>query len=246
MRMLLTVAVMLMLHAGAAHAQVMKEYRYVSDGIYPIRTGLGLTTMIELSASENVQDYSLGFTSAWDVSRRGNVFYLRPKSVDADTNMVVRTETHAYIFELKVVAGDWRELDQAKASGVNYKVVFQYPGDNRFTQAAKDKPAEAGQGLQPGRGYHFDYEYATRSRAAWLIPVHVYDDGRFTYIELGDMRGQPTGNFPAVYARERERSEEFALNTTVQGNTIVVHGVYPYLLVRQGGNVIGLRRGGAK
>lgn len=240
------VMLMGLLLAGAAHAQVMKAYRYVDDGIYVVRTGLGLTTMVELDENENVQDYSLGFTSAWDVSRRGHVFYLRPKSMDADTNMVVRTETHAYIFELKVVAGDWRQLDQAKSSGVNYKVTFDYPGDARFKQAPKDKPADATSGLQPGRGYNFDYEYATRSRAPWLVPRHVYDDGRFTYIVLGDMRGQPTGNFPAVYARERERSEEFALNTTVQGETIVVHGVYPYVLMRQGENVIGLRRGGAK
>lgn len=246
MRMMRRAVLLGLLLPCATHAQVMKAYRYVDDGIYTVSTGLGLTTMVELGASENVEDYSLGFTSAWDVSRRGNVFYLRPKSMDADTNMMVRTETHTYIFELKVVAGDWRQLDQAKSSGVNYKVTFEYPGDARFTRVAKDKPTDAAGGLQPGRGYHFDYEYATRSRAPWLVPRHVYDDGRFTYIVLGDMRGQPTGNFPAVYARERERSEEFAINTTVQGETIVVHGVYPYLLMRQGENVIGLRRGGAR
>ena len=38
-------------------------------------------------------------------------------------------------------------------------------------------------------------------------------------------------------------STRFLLNTTVEGNTIIVHGVYPYLVMRQGENVIGLRRG---
>ena len=73
--------------------------------------------------------------------------------------------------------------------------------------------------------------------------MNAYDDGRFTYVKLSDMKGLPTGNFPAVYGREREGAEEFLLNTTVEGNTIIVHGVYPYLVMRQGENVIGLRRG---
>lgn len=235
--------VLLALHAGAVHAQVMKEYTYVPDGIYTVRTGLGITTMVELSPSENVLDYSLGFSSGWDVSRRDNIFYLRPKNVDVDTNLMVRTETHAYIFELKVVATNWRELEQAKNAGVNYKVVFKYPSDARFTAKPEEKPAELKTGIQSGRLYNFNYEYATRSRAPWLVPNNVYDDGRFTYIQLNDMKGLPTGNFPAVYAREQLRSEEFLLNTTVEGNTIIVHGVYPYLVMRQGENVIGLRRG---
>ena len=230
-------------HTGAVRAQVVKEYTYEADAIYTVRTGLGITTMVELSASETVLDYSVGFSSGWDVSRRDNIFYLRPKNVDVDTNLMVRTETNSYLFELKVVATDWRQLEQAKNAGVNYKVVFRYPSDARFTAKPDEKPAELKTGIQSGRQYNFNYEYATRSLATWLIPVNAYDDGRFTYVKLSDMRGLPTGNFPAVYGREREGAEEFLLNTTVEGNTIIVHGVYPYLVMRQGENVIGLRRG---
>ncbi|RMH91061.1 type IV secretion system protein VirB9 [Lysobacter pythonis] len=227
-----------------AQAQAIQEYRYEPGRIYPIRTGLGITTAIELSPNENVLDYSLGFSSGWDVSRRDNVFYLRPKNVDVDTNMMVRTETNAYIFELKVVATDWRALEQAKQAGVQYKVVFNYPADASFAVVKEaPKPAEASTALDPSRLYNFNYDYSTRSKASWLVPVSVYDDGRFTYIKMNDMRGIPTGNFPAVYGRESKRSEEFLLNTTVEDNTIIVHGIHPYLLIRQGNNVIGLRRG---
>jgi len=45
-----------------------------------------------------------------------------------------------------------------------------------------------------------------------------------------------------VFGRERERSEDFVVNTTVEGSTLVVHGVYPYLVIRHGTNVVGLRR----
>lgn len=228
-----------------AAAQVIQEYEYEPNRIYQVRTGLGIATQIELSPNEQILDYSTGFSNGWDLSRRDNVFYLKPKNVDVDTNMMVRTATHSYIFELKVVATDWRALEQAKNSGVQYKVKFVYPSDAEFVagNATDEAPRpELSTQLDRNRQYNFDYEYATRTRQSWLIPANVYDDGRFTYVRMSDVKSIPTGNFPAVFAREREESEDFVVNTTVEGNTIVVHGTYPYLVVRHGSNVVGLRR----
>ncbi len=74
------------------------------------------------------------------------------------------------------------------------------------------------------------------------MPINVYDDGRFTYIRMSDMKNIPTGNFPAVFARNKERGDEFVINSTVENNTIIVHGTYPFLTIRHGRNVVGLRR----
>lgn len=225
-------------------AQVIQEYEYEPNRIYQVRTGLGITTQIELSPNEKILDYSTGFSSGWDLSRRDNVFYLKPKNVDVDTNMMVRTETHSYIFELKVVATDWRALEQAKHAGVQYKIKFVYPSDAEFasTSAKEELRPELSTQLDRNRAYNFDYQYATRSRQPWLIPTSVYDDGQFTYVRMSDLKNFPTGNFPAVFAREREGSEDFVVNTTVEDNTIIVHGTYPYLIIRHGKNVVGLRR----
>lgn len=233
----------------ASHAQAVQQYEYRTDAIYPVRTGLGITTQITLSPEERILDYSAGFSSGWELTRRDNVFYLKPKNVDVDTNLMVRTATHSYIFELKVVATDWKALDQAKRAGVQYKITFTYPTDASFSQERKkgNQPPLLDTHLVPGRPYNFDYDYATRSRKApWLVPAHVYDDGRFTYIQLSDLKRFPTGDFPAVFMRETEHGEDSLVNTTVQGNTIVVHGTYPYLVIRQGDNVVGLRRNPAK
>ncbi|MFC5577771.1 TrbG/VirB9 family P-type conjugative transfer protein [Lysobacter niabensis] len=227
-----------------AAAQVIQEYEYEPNRIYQVRTGLGIATQIELSPNEQVIDYSTGFSNGWDLSRRDNVFYLKPKNIDVDTNMMVRTATHSYIFELKVVATDWRALEQAKNAGVQYKVKFVYPSDAEFAAGnAKDAPQpELSTKLDRNRQYNFDYQYATKTRQSWLIPVNVYDDGRFTYVRMSDNKNIPTGSFPAVFAREREGGEDFVVNTTVEDNTIIVHGTYPYLIVRHGSNVVGLRR----
>jgi type IV secretion system protein VirB9 len=232
--------------AQTATAQVVQQYEFQPDRIYQVHTGLGITTQIELSPNEKILDYSTGFSSGWDLTRRNNVFYLKPKNVDVDTNMLIRTDTHSYIFELKVVATDWKSLDQAKRAGVQYKIAFAYSGDTSFSDEARkvaDVP-ELSTALIKGRSYNFDYDYATHDirKTPWLIPINVYDDGQFTYIRMGDLKQFPTGNFPAVFMREKEHGEDSVVNTTVEGNTIIVHGTYPYLIIRQDKNVVGLRR----
>lgn len=227
--------------AMPAMAQVIDEYDYQPNRIYPVRTGLGITTQIELSPNETILDYSTGFSSGWELTRRDNVFYLKPKNVDVDTNMMVRTARHSYIFELKVVATDWIALEQAKRAGVQYKITFKYPNNTEFS-AEVETASQLDTGLSQDRNYNFDYDYATGSRQSWLIPTNVYDDGRFTYVKMSDLTRFPTGNFPAVFGRESEDGEDFVVNTTVQDNTLVVHGTYPFLVIRHGGNVVGLRR----
>lgn len=228
-----------------ATAQTLTRYDFRPDAIYPVRTGLGITTQIELSTNEKVLDYSTGFSGGWDLTRRDNVFYLKPKNVDVDTNMMVRTSTHSYIFELKVVATDWKTLAQARRAGVQYKITFNYPADTSFANQKKKQLQSPAQDstLLPNRSYNFNYEYATKSTAApWLVPANVYDDGRFTYIKMSDLKAFPTGDFPAVYMREHEHSEDSLVNTTVEGDTIIVHGTYNYLVIRHGNDVVGLRR----
>jgi type IV secretion system protein VirB9 len=236
--------------AMPAFAQVIVEYEYEPDRIYEVRTGLGITTQIELSPSEDILDYSTGFNSGWELNRRDNVFYLKPKNVDVDTNMMVRTATHSYLFELKVVATDWTALEQAKRAGVHYKIAFSYPNNTVFSAAAaaeakggpKPRQSEIDTEIDKARAYYFDYSYSTRTKNKWLVPVNVYDDGQFTYIRFNNINRFPTGDFPAVFGREREGSEDFLVNTTVEDNTLVVHGTYPFLVVRHGKNVVGLRR----
>lgn len=124
---------------------------------------------------------------------------------------------------------------------MHYKVAFRYPDDTKFKPDADTAPALS-TAISPGRAYHFDYDYATRTRLRALVPVSVHDDGQFTYVRMSDATPFPSGSFPAVFGREREGSEDFVVNTTVENNTLIVHGTYRYLVIRHGDNVVGLRR----
>lgn len=229
----------------AAMAQPIQQYTYEEGRIYPVRAGLGITTQIELGPDEEILDFSTGFSSGWDLTRRGNVFYLKPRNTDVDTNMLVRTANHAYIFELKVVATDWTALEQAKNAGVQYRITFTYPGQATVPESPVETAPPAHQlstALHRDRSYNFSYDYTSSGPHAWLVPSNVYDDGRFTYLRMGALDAFPSGNFPAVFAREREDGEDFLVNTTVEANTLVVHGTYPFLVIRHGRHAVGLRR----
>lgn len=226
----------------AQSTDVVARYEYREGGVFAVRTGLGIATTIELDPADGVLDFSVGFNGGWDVVRRGSVFYVKPRNVDVDTNLLVRTARRNYIFELQVVATDWRKLDQARREGVHYRVVFDYPKDEAEPVTPTEEVTQVSSAIEPRRSYHYDYEVSTRTRRDWLRPAAVYDDGQFTYIRLPNPENIPSGNWPSVFARHERHDEDFVVNSSIEKNTIVVHGIYPFLVIRHGEDVVGLRR----
>lgn len=153
--------------------------------------------------------------------------------------MIVRTQAHQYIFELKVVSANWKTLSDVKTKGVNYKIKFRYPSYTDFNLPAA---SQSGYSLRydPSKTYHTNYDVSVGKGSEWLVPLKAYDDEKFTYIYLN--KGKFSGDFPTVYGRKSERGEEFVLNSNVEDNIIIVHGTYPILVLRHGKNVVGLRR----
>ena len=87
-----------LLPALSLATEAITRYTYAEGGIFPIRTGLGIATTIELDPTDPVLDYSTGFSGGWEIVRREHLFYIKPKNVDVDTNMLVRTQRRSYIF----------------------------------------------------------------------------------------------------------------------------------------------------
>jgi len=220
------------------------RYTYEDGKIFSVRTGLGIATTLELDPGDAVLDYSAGFSSGWDIVRRDSLFYLKPKNVDVDTNLLIRTQKRSYIIELQVVASDWRKLDEARRDGVQYRVVFDYPKEEGIEELLAEQPTQMADTIEPQRVYNYRYEISTKTKRAWLVPANVYDDGQFTYVRLVPPEGIPSGNFPTVFARNGRFDEDFVVNSSVQGNTLVVHGIYPFLVIRHGNEVVGVRRSG--
>jgi type IV secretion system protein VirB9 len=226
---------------GIVHAQEVRDVVYRQDQVVRVNTALGIATQIEISPQEQVKDFGTGFSDGWELVRRDNVFYIRPKNVDVDTNMYIRTSMRSYLFDLRVSAARWRTLEEAKNAGVFYKLRFLYSTeqpDKSSPQAAVNAVLSPSAGnLNSQANYHLNYDYAALRDDSTIVPTRVYDNQQFTYIHL-----PPLANFPAVFGRNERSGEEFLVNTKSEKNVLVVLGVYPYLVMRLGADVVGLRR----
>jgi type IV secretion system protein VirB9 len=227
--------------AGMAQAQEVREVPYQVDQVVRVNTGLGIATQIEISPQEQIKDFGTGFSDGWELVRRDNIFYIRPKNVDVDTNMYIRTNMRSYLLDLRVSATKWKTLEEAKNAGVFYKVRFVYPSEapdkSSAMAGANAVLSPSAAALDSQGNYHLNYDYSTLRSDSTIVPTRVYDNQQFTYIHL-----PPLANFPAVFGRHERSGEEFLVNTKSEKNVMVVLGVYPYLVMRLGNDVVGLRR----
>lgn len=232
---------------GFANAQTQVTYTYKPNGVYAINAGLGIATQLVLDPADKIRDYGSGFSSGWDVVRRDHIFYLKPKAPDAETNMYIRTEKRAYVFDLKIVTKDWKRIEEAKLAGVNYVVGFRYPDQENFTspliQKGTERKFSTGDGSpvppenNPYLKYYLDYEFSADSGSRWMVPLRVYDDGTLTYVHM--LGGSAA---PVFFARNMDRGEESMLNVTVERNIYKIHGVFPFLIIRSGDSLVAVRR----
>lgn len=238
-----TLAAITMAWSGVsqAQAQEVREVPYQVDQVVRVNTGLGIATQIEISAQEQIKDFGTGFSDGWELVRRDNVFYIRPKNVDVDTNMYIRTNMRSYLLDLRVSATKWKTLEEAKNAGVFYKVRYVYPSEtpdkSSSMAAANTVLSPSAAALDSQGNYHLNYDYSTVRSDSTIVPTRVYDNHQFTYIHL-----PPLANFPAVFGRNERSGEEFLVNTKSEKNVMVVLGVYPFLVMRLGNDVVGLRR----
>lgn len=239
----------------AAPAATHQGYAYENNKTYVVNTALGIATQIVVSSDEKVLDFGTGFSAGWELVRRENVFYIKPKDPDAETNMYIRTDKRSYVLDLRIVSKDWKKISDAKAAGVNYVVQFTYPGDasqqlsnvtGKYTDAAGSDKAPV-QEIVPskisseptGRSSYFtNYEVAADMSAQWLVPARIYDDGSFMYLQFA-----AGVDSPAVFARSSIRDQEYVVNKTVSGDSLqIVHGIHPVLVIRHGDSVVAIRR----
>lgn len=259
----LILVVALALGTPAPASATTRNYVFVPGKTFTVNTALGIATQIVVDPGEKVLDFGTGFSAGWEIVRRDNIFYVKPKDPDAETNMYIRTDRRLYMLDLRVVSRDWKTLEEARAAGVNYVVQFSFNDDfvagdvkrllpqvqdgRRMIERDSSGEAQVRRDIEPtsispdptGRGeYYTNYSVAASGGAEWLIPRRVYDDGKFTYIQFAEKT--PTA---AIFGRSGLRSQEYVVNKTVPREDLqIVHGVHSILVVRYGEYTVAIRR----
>ena len=241
----------------------LREVVYDPRAVVTVPVKRGVVTLVVLDADESITEVAAGLggdcakaESTWCVAAQpgGRNFFVKAKSsASAANNLAVVTDrrTHAFRFVV-LVDGDpkppvYRLVVKAPprvapaprlalrdmAPLVALPVVPSPPPPQQVVaERLQAKP----------QVMNTQYSVAEGAGSQDIVPTLVFDDGRFTYIRMNPSARLPTGNFPAVFGREDADGEDFVVNTTVEASTLVVHGTYPYLVIRHGRNVVGLRR----
>ena len=209
---------------------------YEENQVYPIYAVNGLVTSIVFAEDEKVDVHTSGFSTAWEFAARGNHFFLKPRAKEGSTNLVVVTNKRTYHFDLRL---GWNRKT------ATYELAFTYPKEEATKRAAASekervearlktsatKPASVAEAPASNRDYTMNFGEAKSSRS--IAPMEAFDDGRFTYLRFGK-----SSDFPSVYRVVDET--ETLLTAHVEGDWLVVHGIYEALRLRAGQAVVGL------
>jgi len=195
----------------------IQKVMYQDNNVVPIQGKTFTNTQIQFGINERVLDIEGGDTSAWMVTYHpelANMLFIKPTILNSSTNLTVITNLHTYYFHLTS-----NSKLEPQASHQTYALQFVYPVPV-VKHVARVTP------LKP-RPINTAYRF---SGSPQLVPLHVFDDGQFTYFELSHQ-----GAVPAIFAVDEKNGKESTVNTRRQGKYLVVQRLAPQFTLRHAG-----------
>ena len=206
------------------------------DKSIPILTKRGFVTQIDFGKGETIE--SLGGTSqaaaltgdadGWIVvGRKGDRhIYLKPKSEAYPSNLLVVTNRYNYAFELRILP------DESRSDGV-WRLSFRYPNDGLSNAEVRANQVAYALG-SPTEKRNLKYRIELIRGNGDILPKKAWDDGRFTYIAMGNNR-----EIPAAFKVDGNDTES-TVNLHTEGQLLVIHEVARRFLLRLDKQEVGI------
>ena len=243
-RFLIGLCIALSLLTGQVSAAPIKFQRIMvldydedaQDKTIPILTKRGFVTQIDFGKGESIE--SLGGTSqaaaltgdadGWIVvGRKGDRhLYLKPKSEAYPSNLLVVTNRYNYAFELRILP------DESRSDGV-WRLSFRYPNDGLSNAEVRANQVAYALGA-PNEKRNLKYRVELIRGNGDILPKKVWDDGRFTYIAMGNNR-----EIPAAFKVDGNDGES-TVNLHTEGQLLVIHEVARRFLLRLDRQEVGI------
>jgi type IV secretion system protein VirB9 len=191
---------------------------YERDNVVGLTATYGISTMIILAESEQIETMTVGDTLAWQVTtnKKRNIIFLKPVEKDARTNLNVISSKRIYTFDLR--ANETRE-----ARGQTYKVRFVYPEDDYDARLlARAQEIARYPTLRNARRDNLNTDYAYKGSEA-VKPALVVDDGVKTWFRFD-------GEAPAIFLVGPNRDETLVNSRREQEFIVVDKIAYQWTL----------------
>lgn len=206
---------------------------YQDNNVVSVRGKFLTTTQFVFGNKERILDIEGGDRDGWVVTHHENlpnIMFVKPTVLNSNTNITVITTYHTYYFHTT----SQKQLKSGERPV--YAVKFTYPDEARLplkatNEAQKRHRMVAVKANKTPKTYNWSYSYNGDME---LKPVHVFDDGVFTYFEIS-----PNQPMPAIFIVDNQRGEEAVSNLRRQGAYLVVHRTAPQFTLRMGKNHVG-------
>ena len=196
----------------------------------------GYQSSILFEAGEVIDTVSMGDSTGWQLVPKENRLFIKPVGDNADTNVTIITNRRVYYFELH--AEEAAGLDDPRLA---YEVRFVYPTTEGIGASAPDSSGGVSfptyQNDVPDlsdpevakKGLNFEYSVSHSAGSSGIVPLRVFDDRRFTYMQFSDVNG----DLPSIFNVDSEGYESL-VNFRVVGDYVVVERVAPAFTLRYG------------
>lgn len=211
----------------------IKTVPYEKNNVIPVYGNTFITTEIIFGKNEKIIDIEGGDADAWTVNVSKvipNVLNIKPTLLNSNTDIIVSTiddqsKIRRYFFHLISSKNNLSSKNQT------YAIQFVYPNEDRkkllkaLDYQRVEKKAIVNASTNP-KNYNWDYSF-NGSRA--IMPLHVFDDGKFTYLQL-----RQNQDIPAIFAVNNSKGSEAVVNFRRVGDYIVIQQIAPQFTLRDG------------
>lgn len=226
-------------------------FNYDPNLTYNVLTRDGLFTHIELRPGEKIQGFYLSDTSRWKhhISSNRERVFIKPTMPGLFNSATMVTDRRVYEITLRSAKeGDpwyqrvrWNIADEdgvsiSEASGVYEEAA---PVRGALPSNIRDDPSAAAAFASAGspsvRPDALNFGYNIEGEASFR-PRMVFDDGRFTWIQLSSQQ-----DLPALFSINKSGLAE-VVDYTVHGNYLLVSRLVDGLLMKIGAQEVHVKR----
>lgn len=204
----------------------IQRVSYRAGDVVKLDAVVGRVTVIVFNEDEIAQELPSGYSIAWEFRKSRNMVSIKPKELNADTNLIVKTDKRLYVFDLTLKPYN----DNTGA----YLLTFDYPESIAEEKIIKTQAQlnEVIANFPPVKNYEYSMEIGLDSDE--IAPTEAYDDGRFTYLRFPNNR-----EIPAVFAISGT-GQEYTVNSHMDGDKLVIHQLSGAFMLRAAKQVVGV------
>lgn len=224
--------------ATFAH-HTIKYIDYDVDRVPKIVSSPGIGTEIIFEEDEQVIHHYFGFNSAWESHVvLGHILTFKSLDAQPETNLNVHTNKRSYVFIIVSGNKNWR--NNPNNSKANYSVRMRYNDEKslakqkqRLTEETLDDSDIASQNTY----IYSNYDMRGTQFADHITPLRIWDNGILTFVKfkLGNRRA-------VIYEIGTNDKEGIVNHHTEKNGLVILHGVYPRLMIRYDNDAVEIRR----